>query len=99
MKYVILTMVIRPEGDQYVAECTELGTASCGDTESAALDAILDATELYLNTLEDLGQCESVLRERGVPIHSDKPAARKVLRPPPRSSVFYQVLPLQYACA
>lgn len=99
MKYIVVTLAIQREGDYYVSRCQELGTASFGATKEEALQKIVDATELYLNTLEDLGECERVLREKGVQVHADEPATRKV---PPRSrnsSLYIQVMPLGYACA
>ena len=43
-----LTAVIHIEGDWYVAECPEVGTASQGKTLDEAVANLKEATELYL---------------------------------------------------
>lgn len=40
--------VLHKEGDLYVAECPEVGTASQGETLEGAIDNLREATELYL---------------------------------------------------
>ena len=42
------TAVIQREGDLYVAQCPEVGTASQGDSIELALANLREATELYL---------------------------------------------------
>lgn len=64
--YVDLHFRAFPEGNQWVSECLELGVTSCGDTMQDALAAIVDATTLYLETLEDEGELERVLLEAGL---------------------------------
>jgi predicted RNase H-like HicB family nuclease len=43
-----LTAVLHKEGDLYVAECPEVGTASQGPTIEEAVANLREATELYL---------------------------------------------------
>lgn len=43
-----LTAVLHKEGDLYVAECPEVGTASQGPTIEEAVGNLREATELYL---------------------------------------------------
>ena len=43
-----LTAIVHKEADLYVAECSETGTASQGDTIETALANLQEATELYL---------------------------------------------------
>ena len=43
-----LTAVLHKEGDLYVAECPEVGTASQGPTIEEAIGNLREATELYL---------------------------------------------------
>jgi predicted RNase H-like HicB family nuclease len=69
MKYIILTIAVEREGPYYVATCRELGTSSFGATEDEAIAATMDASELYLNTLEDLAECTQVLKEKGVTVY------------------------------
>lgn len=54
------------EDGQWVSECIELGVVSCGDTAQEALEAILEATNLYIETLKDEGELQRVFRDRGV---------------------------------
>ena len=42
------TAVLHKEGDWYVAECPEVGTASQGHTIEEAIANLKEATELYL---------------------------------------------------
>jgi predicted RNase H-like HicB family nuclease len=44
----ILTAVIHKEGNLYVAQCPEVGTASQGKTFEEAVSNLKEATELYL---------------------------------------------------
>ena len=99
MRYVVLTMVIEREGKYYVSRCSELGIASSGQTEEEALRSIEDATEVYLNTLEDLGECEEFLQRQGVPVYCNAPASRKMPSPPRGGFVYSQVMPVGLACA
>ena len=48
MKETTLSAVIQREGDLYVAQCPEVGTASQGKTVEEALANLKEATELYL---------------------------------------------------
>jgi len=48
MKVRTFTAVIHKEGDLYVAECPEVGTASQGYTIEEAVANLKEATELYL---------------------------------------------------
>ena len=44
----IFTAVLHKEGNLYVAQCPEVGTASQGQTLEEALANLKEATELYL---------------------------------------------------
>ena len=65
---ILLTEVIEPEDDQFVAFCPELGTATCGDTVSEALSNLQEAIEVHLNGLEEIGDRQRVFEERGIEI-------------------------------
>ncbi len=98
MEYIQVTFTIHKEGRYYVSKCEELGTASFGETEQEALDNIQDATVLYLNTLEELGECEATLRRRGVSLHSGRSASR-MMACPPDTSVYASTIPLDQVLA
>ncbi|OQB26422.1 MAG: hypothetical protein BWY10_02120 [Chloroflexi bacterium ADurb.Bin180] len=97
MRYILVSFSVQKEGDQFVSTCPELGTASCGSTQDEALRNVVDATQLYLDTLEELGECSKVLRERGVSVHA-KPASGEMVSAP-QARVYAGVFPLQSACA
>ncbi len=98
MRYAMVTLAVHREGEHYVADCLELETSSFGASEEEALDNVREATLLYLSTLEQLGECEQVLRDRGVAI-VDGGTARTRIECPPDSQVFSQVIPLESAAA
>ena len=101
MEYIILTFLVEPEGEYQVSKCLELGTASFGRDSQEALDNLMDATEVYLDTLEDLGECRRVLKEKGVKVYSYQPAELEVRRAkfPADSIIRPTVMKLQAACA
>ena len=98
MEYVILTFMVQQEGDYYVSQCLELGTSSFGVTENEALENLFDATEVYLNTLEDLREAHQVLDAKGVRVYSFKPADLEIRKAkfPAGSKVQPTVLELQH---
>jgi len=55
------TAVIHREGEWYVAECPEVGTASQGHTLDEAVTNLKEATELYLEETHDVSYERSVL--------------------------------------
>ena len=65
-KSILVTLTVKREGELYVSECLQLGTASCGTSPEEALKNIKEATLLYLDTLEELGICEETLAQRGI---------------------------------
>lgn len=98
MRYILLSYTVHREGDQYVSLCRELDISSCGSTVDEALQKALDATQLYLTTLEDLGECLERLSERGVRV-LDKPSGVKLPVPSRPGQLFAGVFPVQSACA
>ena len=101
MKYIIVTLTVGREGDHYVSQCLELGIFSCGDTEQEALENIQDATALYLDTLNDLGECGRVLRDKGILVHTDMAVGDRIQLPAAKNSHVHPfVLPVPaQACA
>ena len=71
--YIVLTGVAEEAGGQFVSYCRELGTASCGDTISEALDNLAEAIELNIEGLAEVGELERTLRERNIRIDRDPP--------------------------
>ena len=79
-EYIVLTIEIEPEGEQFTAEAIELGVASCGDTEEEARANITDAVNLYLGVIRLNGTRDRVFREKGIALlqgtHEVEPEAR-----------------------
>lgn len=100
--HIRLTFKAYRDGNQWTAECLELGTASCADSMEGAFDALAEATELYLETLEDEGERQRVFAEREIGIIPGPPVMREQLvsaavRPHEVLSRHEVVLPLSVA--
>ena len=54
-----------PEGDQYVAVCSELNVSSFGSTAEEAADSLQEAVEAFLEGCDLLGTLDEVLEESG----------------------------------
>ena len=80
MEYIILTFMVKGEGDYQVSKCLELGTASFGRDTEEALDNLMDATRVYLDTLDDLGECRQLLKEKGVTVYPCLPGELETRR-------------------
>lgn len=61
MEKQIFTAIIHKEGDIYVAECPEVGTASQGYSIEEAMKNIQEATELYLEEFPVKNQYRPIL--------------------------------------
>ena len=86
--YITLTFVVEEDGDQYASYCTELGTASCGDSHDEALRNIEEAVLLDVETLLETGQLDQFLKARGIPkrrLTADPARRRPVTRRLPRN--------------
>lgn len=101
MEYIALTYVVEPEGEFQVSHCLELGTASFGTSKEEALENLADATEVYLNALQDLGVCRQVLKEKAVRVFTYEPAELEVPRAKYAvgSTIQPTVMPLGTVCA
>ena len=76
-RYIRLTLQIVAEDDGYVSRCLELGTASCGDTVEEALLNIKDCVEVYLETIEEMGERQRIFKKRGIKIRKFTKSTRK----------------------
>jgi len=64
------TAILHQEGKLYVAECSEIGTASQGETIEEALANLKEATELYLEEFPQKGTSHPILATFEVPVHA-----------------------------
>jgi len=76
-RYIQVTVRFAREGDQWTAECLELGTAGFADSLEEAKDVISDLILLHLSALEDVGTCAKFLKEHGVTVHRVPPKQRR----------------------
>jgi predicted RNase H-like HicB family nuclease len=67
-KMIALRLEAEREDDLYVANCPALDISSYGDTVDDAFAHLKNAIALYLDTIEQDGEIERVLRERGIAI-------------------------------
>ena len=73
--YIVFKFLIRKEDNRYVSHCQELGVSSSGETIDEAFNNLKDAVEVYLNTIEELGERSIVFKEKGIRIqHKMKPS-------------------------
>jgi predicted RNase H-like HicB family nuclease len=64
------TAVLHKEGDLYVADCPEIGTASQGATIEEAIANLKEATELYLEEFPPSATARPLLTTFDVAIHA-----------------------------
>lgn len=69
----------RAEGDQWIGRCPSLRVSSVGDTEQKALNAVREATHLWLESCVDRGTLENALFELGF-IAIESPFTHDVVR-------------------
>lgn len=67
---------VRKENKWFYSSCDELDVHSQGKTEKKAIDNLIEALQLFLETSYEQGTLDQVLRERGfVPERNAKNAA------------------------
>ena len=64
------TAIVHQEGNLYVAECSETGTASQGETIEQAVANLQEATELYLEEFPIKPSFRPLLTTFEVPVHA-----------------------------
>jgi len=64
------TAVVHKEGELYVAECPEVGTASQGESIEEAISNLQEATELYLEEFPAKQAYRPLLTTFEVPVHA-----------------------------
>ncbi|MFT5240997.1 MAG: putative RNase H-like HicB family nuclease [Candidatus Promineifilaceae bacterium] len=65
-----MTAVLHQEGNLYVAECSETGTASQGATVEEAIANLKEATELYLEEFPQDATSHPILTTFEVAVHA-----------------------------
>ena len=65
-KELLLTVIVKQEDKGYSVLCPELNVASQGETFEESISNIKEATELYIESAEQLGIMEEVLDQLGI---------------------------------
>lgn len=76
--YVIVTLKFRKENNNWTAYCEELGTATFARSLKKAQEKIIEAVELHLNTLEEVGERERFFRDHKIITHSHRPRKNEI---------------------
>ena len=72
--YIVLTAIFEKEEDgRWTAHCEELGTATFAHTIDEVREFIIEAIELHLKTLEDVGEIKRFLEEHNIKLHKTVP--------------------------
>jgi len=66
MEASVLTFEYSNEGESWVAECLEMGTVAEADTLEEVQKDIIEAVELQLDSMEEMGFMDGFLREHGI---------------------------------
>lgn len=66
--HIPLHFRVFPEDDQWVGTCLELGISTCADTPEEATRGIVEATTLYVETLQDEGELTRILAKTGLQV-------------------------------
>ncbi|MDI6778740.1 MAG: type II toxin-antitoxin system HicB family antitoxin [Bacteroidota bacterium] len=92
-QFIVITVQYKEEKDgRWTAECKEFGTATFGDSLEEAKQNILEAVELHINTLEEVGECERFLKENNIKVYPHPPKAEVSINAPIDANIFSQPL-------
>lgn len=87
--YIMTNFVFYEEGDYWLGECLELGTATFGHTLKEAKERLEEAVLLHINTLEDVGERARFFTEHNIKFYSYKPRIRSFhVSTSPRDNIF-----------
>ena len=90
---VRLTGIVEPEDGMFAACCSELGTATCGDTLEGAFANLEEAAEVHLHALSVIGAMQQEFKERGIEVLQRPTRPEPVFEYPTRK-VFHCPVPL-----
>ena len=87
--FIIITCIFEKEGERWTALCKELGTATFADTFEEAQKRLIEAVELHLSTLEEVGECRRFFHEHKIKVHRAEPSERETtVKTPINPNVF-----------
>lgn len=64
--YVSFTIIFKPEDEVWTAVCEELGTATFGDTYEETKENIIEAINLHLDVLDEVGERVAFFKKHGI---------------------------------
>lgn len=73
IRFILVTLIFKQEGDVWTAECKELGTTAFGDDFDEANEAIHEAIDLHIEGLSEEGELSRFLKEHKVKIFEREP--------------------------
>ncbi|MBI4786366.1 MAG: hypothetical protein HY782_04900 [Chloroflexi bacterium] len=94
---LILTGIIKREGNQYTALCLELDVSSFGGTLEKAITALRDAVETYVQYMLEEGREDATMRP--VPISALREFLMGTTTPSKKSHPAFRAIPLEYSYA
>ncbi len=92
--YVDLTFKFHKEGENWLAECLELGTATFAPTLEEAQKDIASAISAQLRDCQELRELREYLRSHKVRIHKTRPRGSRKLVDRSNGKALYQPLVL-----
>lgn len=95
---VRLTGIVEPEDGMFAAYCSELGTATCGDTLEEAFANLEEAIEAHLGALADIGTLQQEFQERGIEVFQRSTRPEPEFESPMRK-IFHCPVPLAASVA
>ena len=95
--FVLLTIEYHQEKDHWTARCPQLGTSMFGDSFEEAQEAIIEAIQLHLSGLEEVGKRKRFFKEHDIKFYRVKPSSRQTITVPVAENTAYQPL-IQPVC-
>ncbi len=86
---IILILTFKQDKNRWLAECSELGTATYARTMKQAHEELVELVTLHLNTLEGVGERERFLKECGIKFYSDDVPPTQVTKTVPVNESLY----------
>lgn len=87
--YIELTLIFEKEDDgRWTAECQELGTAIYSYSFEKAQEEIIEAIDLHLEGLCEVGELKRFFDENNIKI-KEKPSRQKIIKATKRPNAYY----------
>jgi hypothetical protein len=87
--FIILTLTFKQDQKRWLAECSELGTATYGRTLNQAHEELVELVTLHLDTLEEVGERERFFAQHRIEFYADDGAPTQVTPTVPVNEALY----------